>query len=247
MDEYDFVTIFEQTKRTLSEREKLLRLGAAKLNFGCGEFPLPGWTNIDGGDGEWWHAPDNENIVQLDIAAALAFIDDASVRYISSEQFFEHFPRLNGYEICKQWFRILKPGGVLRLQVPDLYHMCKMYLNEVPFADWETVQKPRRLLQVQDAGNNATNGYDLNRVLLEKEDLLPCHVVNRGFYCDGHRYVYDFAYFEQMLGLVGFREVARCQFGESDHEALRGIDKHDGGETGKGWIPKIALCVEAIK
>jgi predicted SAM-dependent methyltransferase len=231
MSDYDFSAQFERTKKLLSEYEKLKRLGYERLNFGCGNYPLPGWTNTDGGDGKCWLMPDNEEIVQLDIADCLALTPDNSVQYIASEQFLEHFSRKNAWEICRQWFRVLKPSGVLRIQVPCLDYLCRLYLNQVPFADWESVQKPRRMLHVQEGvGDNSVNTQkDPNRILYEGEDLLPCHVVNMGFYCDGHQYIYDFAYFQQALRLLGFRNVIQCKFGESSHEALRNIDKHDGG------------------
>jgi predicted SAM-dependent methyltransferase len=246
---YDFLAKFEQTRKLLHEKEKLARLGYERLNFGCGDYPLPGWTNTDGGDGDCWLMPDNDDVVQLDIADCLALIPDNSVQYIASEQFLEHFSRKNAYEICKQWFRALKPSGVLRIQVPDLTYMCKLYLNQVSFADWETVQKPRRMLHIKEGvGDNSINTErDPNRVLYDTEDLLPCHVVNMGFYCDGHQYVYDFEYFQQALGIMGFHNIIQCEFGKSEHATLRNIDKHDGGETGKGWIPRIALIVEATK
>jgi len=249
MAEYDFLTQFERTKRFLNEHEKLKRFGYERINFGCGSHPLPGWTNTDGGDGKWWLAPSKDEIVQLDIAEFLALVPDNSVSYITSEQFFEHFAPDAAREILRQWHRILQPSGVLRIQVPSLYYLCKLYLNEVPFADWEKVQKPRRLKQFLDgAGDNSANhSKDPYKKLAENEELLPCYVSNMAFYSDGHQFMYDFAYLKQMLHLLAFHSVVECKFGESKHKALRGIDKHDGGETGKGWIPEIALCVEATK
>jgi hypothetical protein len=41
--------------------------------------------------------------------------------------------------------------------------------------------------------------------------------------------------------------VVRCAYGESEHEALRGINRHDGGETGRSWIPPLTLIVEATR
>ena len=49
------------------------------------------------------------------------------------------------------------------------------------------------------------------------------------------------------LELAGFVNVERAAFGRSRHEFLRGIDRHDGGETGKSWIPGLALIVEGTR
>ncbi|MBW4441669.1 MAG: hypothetical protein KME10_10620 [Plectolyngbya sp. WJT66-NPBG17] len=38
-----------------------------------------------------------------------------------------------------------------------------------------------------------------------------------------------------------------AQFGQSVHPELGGIDHHDGGETGRHWVPQIVLTVEATK
>jgi len=64
---------------------------------------------------------------------------------------------------------------------------------------------------------------------------------------DGHKYLYDYETLEQSLRLAGFSQIERCKYGESRHEILRGIDKHDGGETGRSWIPHICLKAEATK
>lgn len=58
---------------------------------------------------------------------------------------------------------------------------------------------------------------------------------------------YDFETLARSLSLAGFRQIVRERFGCSTHEALRGIDRHDGGETGRHWIPGIVLTVEATK
>src|SRR5690606_37755139 len=36
-------------------------------------------------------------------------------------------------------------------------------------------------------------------------------------------------------------------FGHSRHAALHDIDLHDGGDTGRSWIPGMALVMEAAK
>jgi predicted SAM-dependent methyltransferase len=222
------------------ECDKLLSLPNTKLNLGCGNFPLEGWTNIDGGDGKNFAPPKNDEVVKLDVFEAMAEIPDASVEYITSEQFFEHFTRQEGFALLGECFRVLKKQGVIRIQVPDLYITVKCYLDEWPDAPWETVQLPHRLRHI-------SGSIDPYSKLLPGETYMPSMFINNSFHMDGHKFLYDFETLEQCLELAGFLQVERCKFGESRHEALRGIDKHDGGETGSFWIPKIALTVEATK
>lgn len=221
------------------ERKKLLLKENKNLNFGCGYFPLPGWTNIDGGDGKNYAPPSDDSVVKLDVFDALSLIADDSVSYIQSEQFFEHFTRQDAFKLFCECFRVLKKGGVIRTQVPDLYITVKLYLNEWPEAPWETVQLPHRLRLIagrQDYGK-----------LLPGETYLPSMMLNNSFHMDGHKFLYDYETLAQLLRLAGFSSIERCKYGESRHENLRGIDKHDGGETGRSWIPHIGLTVEATK
>lgn len=211
-----------------------------RLNFGGGSFPLVGWTDIDGGDGKTYEPPADDTVVKLDIFDALAKIPDNSVTYIVSEQFLEHFTRQEGFRLLRECFRILKKSGVIRTQVPDLYITVKRYLDEWPDAPWETVQFPHRLRHIL-----ATN--DSYGKLLPGETYLPSMMLNNGFHMDGHKFLYDYETLKQSLTLAGFSQIERCKFGESRHEELLNIDKHDGGETGCSWIPHICLTVEGIK
>src|SRR5690606_9594696 len=49
------------------ECQRLLATDLDKLNFGCGDHPLPGWVNIDGGDGAWYTAPARRDVIALDL------------------------------------------------------------------------------------------------------------------------------------------------------------------------------------
>jgi len=223
-----------------TEIEKLQYKDNKKLNLGCGPYTLADWTNIDGGDGKNFDPPIDDAVVKLDVFEALAAIEDDSVEYISSEQFFEHFTRQEGFRLLLECFRVLKKGGVIRTQVPDLYTTVKSYLDEYPAAPWETVQLPHRLRHI--SGTRDPYGK-----LLPNEKYFPAMMINNGFHMDGHKFLYDYQTLEQLLSLAGFRNIEKCKFGDSRHDALKGIEHHDGGDTGRSWIPDIALIVEATK
>ena len=223
-----------------TEIERLLSCDCEKINLGCGGFALDGWTNIDGGDGVLYRAPEDEKVIALDALRALEALPGGVARCISSEHFFEHFTRQDGYRILEESLRVLGPGGVIRIHMPDLAQIVRLYLDQIPEADWESVQKPHRRVRLSLT-------VDPYGRLLRREGYTRAIMINNGFHMDGHRFVYDFETIKQCLELAGFVDVERAEFGRSRHEFLHGIDRHDGGETGRSWIPGLALIVEGSK
>lgn len=229
--------------RVLRRREvgKLRRRGFERLNFGCGTHPLQGWTNVDGGDGKRYSPPVHPDVIKLDVFDALRQVPDGAVRLITSEHFMEHFTRQDGHRLLREWHRALRRGGVVRIVMPDLEAEVRIYLGQFPGVDWENDVLPHRYRHV-GSGNPDPYGK-----LLEGEAYLRSMLLNNGMHMDGHRYLYDFETIAQSLRLAGFAAVTRVAFGESAHPELRGIDRHDGGQSGRHWIPRIALAVEATK
>jgi predicted SAM-dependent methyltransferase len=42
----------------------------------------------------------------------------------------EHFKRRDVERVLREWCRVLKPGGVLRIAVPDFSKLCEVYQRE---------------------------------------------------------------------------------------------------------------------
>ena len=80
-----------------------------KLNLGCGTNLLPGWDNHD---------------QDVDLRQPLPW-PDAAADYILLEHVLEHFNSAAGYSILEECWRVLKPGGVLRVCVPDVSRVAK--------------------------------------------------------------------------------------------------------------------------
>lgn len=219
---------------------KLKSADKTKINFGCGYKPIPGWLNTDGGDGRIFAPPALPGVINLDIWKFLKHVDDASTRFISSEQFFEHFDRQDGYRMIQEWFRILKPGGVLRIQTVDLEKEIAVYLNTCEGVSWDNDVLPHRLKHLE----HSTDTYCK---LMPGERYVRAMLLNNGFHMDGHRFIYDFEALHMSLERAGFTNIKRAPFGHSEHPELTGIDFHDGGPTGRHWIPKNVLQVEATK
>jgi len=89
-----------------------------KLNIGCGKRNFgKDWIHIDGS---------NYDHINYHDITKLVFKDN-TVDLIYASHLFEYFDREESKNILKEWRRVLKPGGILRLAVPDFEICSKMY------------------------------------------------------------------------------------------------------------------------
>ena len=102
------------------------RTGAPKshrrLHLGCGKKNIPGFFHVD----QAAHP-------HVDVQGAvenLHFVADNSVELIYACHILEHFARAEAGSVLREWNRVLMPGGVLRLAVPDFAAVCQQYQEE---------------------------------------------------------------------------------------------------------------------
>lgn len=93
-----------------------------KLHLGCGKRHIPGFVHIDAVD-----YPHVDHVTTID---NLSFIPDGSVDLIYNCHVLEHFKRREVGRVLTEWWRVLKPGGVLRISVPDFAQLCAVYQRE---------------------------------------------------------------------------------------------------------------------
>lgn len=65
------------------------------------------------------------------------------------------------------------------------------------------------------------------RVLNDEEQILGCFALNRAFRGWGHQFLYNFGTLAATLRDAGFVNVVRCEYGESAHPELRGLEAHE--------------------
>jgi len=91
------------------------------LNLGCGRRYHPAWVNVD-------FQSTGPGVISHNLYSTLPFPDDIyDVVYHS--HLLEHFRRGFAPVFLSECFRILKPGGVIRVVVPDFERLARLYLE----------------------------------------------------------------------------------------------------------------------
>lgn len=92
-----------------------------KLHIGCGERFLRGWRHFD--------AREFPHVDYVGEAEDLSRFDDASIDEIYACHILEHFRRAEVANVLKEWYRVLRRGGVLRIAVPDFGAIVDEYMK----------------------------------------------------------------------------------------------------------------------
>jgi predicted SAM-dependent methyltransferase len=99
---------------------------SSKLNLGCGATYHPAWDNYD-------FAPSAPAVKELNLSRRLPF-DEAAYKACYMSHVLEHLPRDRVPSLLSEILQILKPGGVLRVVVPDLETIARLYLAQLEAA-----------------------------------------------------------------------------------------------------------------
>ena len=99
----------------------------ALVNIGCGATWHPSWTNLD-------VHPLSPQVRSWDVSHGLPFgTEQVDACYAS--HVLEHLTRAQARALLLESFRVLRPGGIIRLVVPDLEAIVREYLDVVARAD----------------------------------------------------------------------------------------------------------------
>lgn len=93
--------------------------GKTYLNLGCGPASSSEFINIDA-------SPSAKTHILTDIQN-LPMFKSNSVDLIYASHVIEHIPRGNLHNTLAEWFRVLKPGGILRFGVPHFDRLIEAY------------------------------------------------------------------------------------------------------------------------
>ncbi|HEY7171061.1 MAG TPA: methyltransferase domain-containing protein [Vicinamibacterales bacterium] len=91
----------------------------ARLHLGCGDRFIRGFLHVDARP-----LPHVDIVTPLD---RLPMLPDESASLVYASHVLEHFPRYQTVAVLTEWRRILEPGGLLRLAVPDFEKLIQVY------------------------------------------------------------------------------------------------------------------------
>jgi ubiquinone/menaquinone biosynthesis C-methylase UbiE len=135
------------------------------------------------------------------------------------EHLIEHVAYHDAQKALKECYRVLKPGGVLRIGTPDLKKYVALYSNH---------EQP----QNREASDFIIDNWVRQSFYTAREyggpetPREPLFVLNDIFMNYEHRFIYDEDCLSRELAKAGFSDVCRVESLKSSHDALRGIDNH---------------------
>ena len=97
------------------------------LNLGCGYRFNSQWTNVD-------FISTGKDVTAHDLTKGVPFANN-TFKLVYHSHLLEHFPKTQAESFIRECYRVLKPQGVLRIVVPDLEQIARIYLTAVEKAD----------------------------------------------------------------------------------------------------------------
>ena len=107
-----------------------------------------------------------------------------SVDFIYSSHMIEHFYPKEAFNFLKECYRILRPGGILRLAVPDLEKSSKKYLEDIK------------------KNKNSKPAKEFNEIIYASSKKTRF----------GHHWMFDFLLIKDFLHNVGFKDIRKCGY-----------------------------------
>lgn len=152
-----------------------LRKCDALLNLGCGARYHPAWINLD-------LAPVDASVRRFDVTRPLPFAN-ATFDAVYHSHLLEHLPREDAAPFLCECRRVLRPGGVLRIAVPDLEAIVRLYLQALGDAAAGAPEARRRhrwlVLELYDQTTREASGGGMRSYLEHQECALAWYRLGR--------------------------------------------------------------------
>jgi predicted SAM-dependent methyltransferase len=164
--------------------------------------------------------------MRLDVARRFPF-DDNTFDYAFSEHMIEHIPHAVGQHMINECYRVLKPGGRLRITTPDLAFLIALYQQEK--TDLQT-----RYIRWSAEANKPNVPF-----------AMDTYVINNFVRDYGHQFIYDEKALRASFERAGFAGIVRCELNESQSEVLRNLENET--KIPEGFVRLESFTLEGMK
>ena len=186
-----------------------------KLNLGCGPNLLEGWVNAD-------LYPANQDVFRMDATRPFPFADGSFDR-IFTEHMIEHVKPAEGAFMLAECYRILAPGGRIRVSTPGLEFLYGLMYQPTRLSD----------MYVEWAC----------RVFSLGEPICAETVINNFVRAWGHQYIYSRDRLCWALSHAGFRRPVGRKIGESEDPTFTGLENAE--RMPEGFLQLETMTIEA--
>ena len=176
--------------------------GVKRLQIGAGAARHEGWLNTDIEPGE--------GLAYLDASKPFP-LPDGAFQYVASEHVIEHLTYQEAQVMIEESFRVLAPGGKIRIATPNLERLIALF-------DKHKSDEEKRYI----AGKLAWHEWP-------KEAPSEAIILNLQMSSWGHKFLYDPATLRARLARVGFRSIKQFAMSESDDPVLDGFEARISG------------------
>lgn len=150
------------------------------------------------------------------------------VAVVYASHMLEHLTRKQGQALLRECYRVLAPGGIVRLVVPDLERLARLYLERKAHAGL-----PERVPPADDMMQEMRTCPDYS------EWPLPVRMFRLSMDAHSHKWMYDADSLSQALRLAGFKGLKQCRYLESRVPMIAGVERANRFEDG--------ICIEGVK
>ena len=204
----------------------LRKNSVCKLQIGTGFNYQPGWLNTEINSG--YSPSETLRVVFLDATKPFP-IPTATFDYVFSEHMIEHIPLHQGKAMLCECFRILKPGGKIRITTPDLRFLTRLGSETKTDVQQRYIRWAHNLFC-----DPATPPVD-------------SFVINNFFYNWGHCFIYDSQSLSHALQAAGFTNIRQYAPGKSDDAAFTNVESHGNSHSPHGKnIPAEFNALESL-
>ena len=202
-----------------------------RINLGSGASGIEGWVNVDADPKlrmrwalpilrllrklgamsgstlamyEGVRAP--PNLLPWNFGKRRLPFDDGSADAIFTSHTLEHFPRWQAESVVREAYRVLRPGGVMRVTVPDLEVICRRFLLTKGASPDALTPEQREPMSARDFNmvfyprDHVQKGSRLDSVDFRLAGIAP------------HMYIFDTSDMTELLRSAGFSKIEKRSF-----------------------------------